>query len=419
MVSPDGAIRISGVAVAAAIAGPEAQELDAATASRRDALCLVAIVYAALTGRWPLLEEVSGVEPAPRMIEGVIAPSEIAAGVPDDLDALCRMTLNEAAGPLTPEDFANRIAPWSRERVHRAGVEPTVVLHLPSADEIAGDVPVVADAAAGMASDKPSSFAGPAEEEVTRTDSGQDDEQTGLPSGLSSQFDDVEPPLPPLPLLPASTALPPSRGQTRLVVLVVAAFVGLALFVGYRGLIGPGSSTSLSKPTPSHTVTVSTPTVTAPASPAPQAAATAAGPIAILSATGFDPQGDEKESNSQAPRVYDDNLATSWRSEIYQTAQFGNLKKGVGVLLDLGQPTSVHQVTLDLGNGPADVTVYAATEPSLQGATVIGTASAASGRTELKAASAMPEAQYVIVWFTSLVQDGSQFRVSLSEIALN
>lgn len=416
IVSPDGAIRVSGVAVAAAIAGPEAQEPDAATASRRDALCLVAVVYAALTSRWPLVEEVSGVEPAPRMIEGVVAPSEIAAGVPDDLDALCRMTLNEAAGPLTPGDFANRIAPWSRERVHRAEVEPTVVLHLPGADETTDDVPVVASTAAGMASGKPSSFAGPAEEEVARTDSGQDSERTGLPSGLSSQFDDVEPPL---PLLPASTALPPSRGQTRLVVLVVAAFVGLALFVGYRGLIGPGSSTSLSKPTPSHTVTVSAPTVTVPASPAPQATATAAGPIAILSATGFDPQGDEKEGNSQAPRVYDGNLATSWRSEIYQTAQFGNLKKGVGVLLDLGQPTSVHQVTLDLGTGPADVTVYAATDPSLQGATVIGTASAASGRIELKAASAMPKAQYVIVWFTSLVQDGSQFRASLSEIALN
>jgi len=202
-------------------------------------------------------------------------------------------------------------------------------------------------------------------------------------------------------------------------VLIVAVFVGLALFVGYHGLIGPGSSASLSKPTPRRTVTVSAPTVTVPASPAPQAAATAAGPIAILSATGFDPQGDHKENNSQAPRVYDSNLATSWRSETYQTAQFGGLKTGVGVLLDLGQPTSVHQATLDLGNGPIDVTVYAATDPSLQGATVIGTASAASGQIELKAASALPETQYVIVWFTSLAQDGSQFRASLSEIALN
>ena len=81
----------------------------------------------------------------------------------------------------------------------------------------------------------------------------------------------------------------PAVASPRLVMLVVAAFVGLALFVGYRGLIGPGSNTSLSKPTPRRTVTVSAPAVTVPASPAPQAAATAGGPIAILSATGFRP----------------------------------------------------------------------------------------------------------------------------------
>ncbi len=485
MVAPDGAIRVSGVAVAAAIDGPDEQEPDAATASRRDALCLVAIVYAALTSRWPLDEEVSGVEPAPRMVDGVVAPSEIAAGVPGDLDALCRMTLNEAAGPLTPGDFANRIAPWPRERVHRAGVDPTVVLHLPASGNITGDVPVIAGgteptvavsthdapthdqssaptesagpaesapqpdglgpvaipatvgdktaaagtatttafgaalasagAAAGAVSGKLSAYARAAGDKGARTDSDHSREQMNLPVGLSSK-DEVGPPL---PLLPASTALPPSHTQSRIVMVVMAAFVALALFVGYRGLIGPGSGTSLSKPTPRRTVTVSAPAVTVPASPAPQAAATGAGPIAILSATGFDPEGDQTESNSYAPRVYDGNLATSWTSELYATAQFGNLKKGVGVLLDLGQPTSVHQVAIDLGNGPVDLTVYAATSASLQGATVIGTASGASGHIEIKAASAMPEAQYVIVWFTTLAQDGSRFHASISEIALN
>jgi len=90
------------VAVAAAIDGPDEQGSDAAAASRRDALSLAAIVYAALTSRWPLEEGVAGVEPAPRMINGVVAPSEITAGVPSDLDALCLMMLNVSAGPLTP-----------------------------------------------------------------------------------------------------------------------------------------------------------------------------------------------------------------------------------------------------------------------------------------------------------------------------
>jgi hypothetical protein len=202
-------------------------------------------------------------------------------------------------------------------------------------------------------------------------------------------------------------------------VLIVATFVGLSLLVGYCGVRGPSNDTAQSKPTPRGTVTVSAPPVTVPASPGRQAGAAAAGPIAILSATGFDPQGDQKERNSQAARVYDGNLATQWTSEGYGTAQFGNLKKGVGVLLDLGQPTSVHQVTIDLGSGPVDLTVYAAPDPRLDGAAVVGTASAASGRIQLKAASTLPKAQYIIVWFTSAAPDGNQFRAAISEIALS
>jgi hypothetical protein len=486
LIAPDGAIRVSGVAIAATIDGPEQQEPDAVAASRRDAVSLVAIVYAALTCRWPLDEAVSGVEPAPRTIDGAVAPSEITAGVPGDLEALCRMTLNKAAGPLTPRDFASGIAPWPHERVYRAGVDPTVVMHLPDAEDVSGSAPVVvavvagaaeptvaisindlqaddpsggptevfwpsesaphpdrlestatpsvphkvaaagaanteafgsalagAGSAAGALGGKLSAFAGGAEQGVAPADSQHSRERLGPPDGLSTNFNDVERPL---PLLPASTALPPSRGQSKIVMLVVAAFVAIALFFGYHGLFG-ASGLSLGLPTAQRTVTVTAPGFTA--SPAPQAGATAAGLIAILSATGFDPQGDQTENNSQAAKVYDGNPATTWSSELYTTAQFGNLKKGVGLLLDLGQPTSVHTVTIDLANGPLDVTVYAATSPNIQGATVIGTASAASGRIQLKASTVMPQSQYVIVWFTSLAPLGGQFGASVSEIALN
>jgi hypothetical protein len=201
--------------------------------------------------------------------------------------------------------------------------------------------------------------------------------------------------------------------------VVMAAFVVAALFVGYRGLLGPSSDASQGRSTPRRTVTVKGPAVTVPASPAPQAAATAGGPIAILSATGFDPQGDHVENNSQAARVYDGDPATSWTSELYATAQFGNLKKGVGLLLDLGQPTSIHQVTIDLAHGPVDVTVYAATTPSLAGAAVIGTATAATGRVQVKAATPMPESEFIIVWFSSLAPEGGKFGASVSEIALS
>jgi eukaryotic-like serine/threonine-protein kinase len=503
--TPDGAIKISGVAVAAAI--DDVQEPDPTAASRLDAIGVVALAYAALTSRWPLDDKIIGIEPAPRVVGGVPAPSEIAAGVPADLDALCRMTLNEDTGPLDPGDFARQIAPWSRGQVHRIEVEPTIVLatrdlptrdlptrdlptrDLPThdvtppvgtpavgvpprhtlpgvatpgsspgspdevsrADSLAPEAPASAGdrvAAAGTAATKAvdaavaeagataalvvgkvGSFARAAADKATIGRTGEPDGAAGasdaglgggrmtLREALSTSAEDVEPPL---PLLPTWSTEAPSRNQPKLVVIIVATFLAVALVIAYFGTRGLGDGISVPNTTPKSRATAAAPPPSvAPTQGEPTAAADGQ-PIAILSATGFDPEGDGQEKNLQAPRVYDGNLATAWASEGYNSASFGGLgKKGVGVRLDLGQPTSVNQVTIDLGNGPVDLTVYAATKDSLDGATVIGAATDATGKVQIKAATPMPRTQYVIVWFTKLAPDGGRFRASISEIALS
>jgi hypothetical protein len=101
-----------------------------------------------------------GLEAAPTIVGGVAAPSEIAVGVPNDLDLICRMTLGGGRrGPVSPGDLALQIAPWPAEQPssdgatgiglrNREELEPTRVLPAMGAAGAAG----VAAGAAGVGS---------------------------------------------------------------------------------------------------------------------------------------------------------------------------------------------------------------------------------------------------------------------------
>jgi hypothetical protein len=165
---PDGEVKVRGLATEAALTG--ADRLSDERASRADAVGLVKIAYAGLTGRWPLVAVDGGLIPAggpvgletaPTIVGGVAAPSEIAVGVPNDLDLICRMTLGGGhRGPVSPGDLALQIAPWPsqppasdgasgiRLTPTREDFEPTRVLPA-VADLGAGAVAVGAAAGAG------------------------------------------------------------------------------------------------------------------------------------------------------------------------------------------------------------------------------------------------------------------------------
>ncbi|MBC9820315.1 protein kinase family protein [Terrabacter sp. MAHUQ-38] len=173
---PDGEVKVRGLATEAALT--DADRLSDEQASRADAVGLVKIAYAGLTGRWPMVAVDGGLvpagapvglEPAPTIVGGVAAPSEIAVGVPNDLDLICRMTLSGARrGPVSPGDLALQIAPWPSEPPASDGatgiglrsreeLEPTRVLPAVGASAAAGapGASLHADAADGLQGDPP------------------------------------------------------------------------------------------------------------------------------------------------------------------------------------------------------------------------------------------------------------------------
>jgi len=111
IVGRDATVTVCGTAVDAAADGTEPP--NTAVARRADAIGLVTVLYAALTGRWPGPRD-AGLPRAPRVGGRVVAPGDLVAGVPNDLDTLCAVTLGPYDdGPRSPADVAAELAPWA------------------------------------------------------------------------------------------------------------------------------------------------------------------------------------------------------------------------------------------------------------------------------------------------------------------
>lgn len=118
--APDDRVLITGLAVDGALLGQGIG--DARSTTRADTVGLVALLYAALTGRWPGTTfdageadgpAVPGLPTAPVLEGSPVAPAELVAGVPNDLDTLCAVTLGtNDDGPHSPAELVLELEPW-------------------------------------------------------------------------------------------------------------------------------------------------------------------------------------------------------------------------------------------------------------------------------------------------------------------
>lgn len=556
---PDGSVKLAGLATQAALVGQD--HVGGKRALRRDAKGLVALAYAGLTGRWPFPGDV-GLPPAPKVVSGVPRPSEIAVGVPNDLDTICQLTLNQDLGPISPGDYAAQIAPWPDLQAPEqaalaipagsvedylaasplasdapasdaAASDPaaavTQALPVPAGDAVgqtrwlpsdddaarrdaadarsaasdpdggaaaaefggeggasattaavggaggsaagmaagassaagaggaatgAGTAAGAAGAAAGVGAAAGASAAlsgalgsagkagrklagrlrqgassmGAAARSATARAEGAVAEKRELKAAIRRVEADSEVTIdqtpqqpvlePPVPLLPPESGAQPSRAQSRFVLASFAAATLAAGLVAGAVAFRPPQSDLEAILGSDATAPVSTATSSQSASPTSEASAApgTGEQLAIVGATGYDPEGDNVEYNDLAARVYDEDKASFWQSEGYQGPKFGGLKSGVGLIVDFGQDVTPKQITLTLPN-PSDLELYLGTSPDRAGANRIGTVSGEQGDVTLDVTDGAA-GRYLIVWFTDspLVSDG-RYRAMLAEVS--
>jgi putative peptidoglycan lipid II flippase len=138
-------------------------------------------------------------------------------------------------------------------------------------------------------------------------------------------------------------------------------------------------------------------------------------------ATVFSPEG-EADAPDQAPLAIDGNASTVWPIDTYSDpVPFPNFKNGVGLMLQLPQPTAIGEVTIDLNSTGTSVEIrsaQSATPSSLADTTVLTPATALRpGANTIKVENASPTS-YVLVWVSTLGQVNGESRSDIAEITL-
>jgi serine/threonine-protein kinase len=190
-----------------------------------------------------------------------------------------------------------------------------------------------------------------------------------------------------------------SRSAVLVSLVVVTALVLIALLV---------SSTDVGR-----TLFATDPTTTTTAPPAS---------LALRSAHSFDPMGsgEPTENESAARDAIDGDPLTSWRTEDYTTRAFGNLKSGVGLVIDLSGPHRLGHVSISSPTKGWSVqvrTVDGSVPDTLEGwgATV---ASASNIRGDVNLSLNDVAASSVLLWITDL-GDETPAHVEITEVGFS
>ena len=362
--SSSGQYRIRGLAVNAALRG-----ISAERPQRTDTESIGALLYAALTQRWPYDSDAHGLSGLPKGV-GLLPPDQVRAGVHRGLAEIAMRAL------------ANDGATASRQ-------EPPCT----TPDELA-------KAVAAMPRIRPPEPEFPAPPEYQRTTYQQG--SYGRPQQQAG------------PVVTQVMAPPPAPLQSRTgkalkwaVSALLIAALGLASWQVADRLLDQNNTSE-------------TPQNNQPQDTEDEKEVEIGKPVAIVGAHDFDPLGDGSEKPQGIKNAYDGDPSSFWNTDGYYSADFGRLKEGVGLVLDLGKAQQIGSVdvsflgdtSVELRTAPADATA----EPNSPGAFATQ-AKGSGGKVTLKPAKPVMT-RYVLVWLTKLPANGGTFRGKITDIKI-
>jgi serine/threonine protein kinase len=340
--------------------------VDADDPALADTQGLGRLLYATLTGHWAGLESTS-LPPAP-MAEGQPrSPRQVRAGVPTAIDSVVCDALFQRPRRDRPPVTTPALLAQALTEVSPAPARP--------------GVPPVADFAAGQ-----------------RLSAGDHDDPFSWPSGNGA-------------------GLPARRGRGRAApgqrAVTTSAVVGIIIVLVLVG-IGVGGwllSHRNSGPKPSPTQSHQT-------RPPRRVAAIQLKPVSATSAD--DPQA--------APLAIDSSASTFWHTSYYlDSPYFGNLKKGTGLVLDMGKPVKISQVRVKFGSTPgANVQIKvdnSALPPDPAAAGPLPTVAQANGigGSYTFTMNKPVRGRYVVIWLTKLpplTGTGNRYQANIYDVTI-
>ncbi|MGW2472258.1 protein kinase family protein [Streptomyces sp. NPDC001665] len=363
--SSSGQYRIRGLAVNASLRG-----ITSDGPQRADTEAIGALLYAALTQRWPYESDAYGLTGLPKGM-GLLPPDQVRAGVHRGLSEIAMRALaNDGATAsrqeqpcTTPDELAKAVAAMPR---------------IPPPEPV---------------------FTAPPEYQRTTYQQG----TYGRPAAAGPVVTQPVVPVPPAPLQSRT-----GKALKWVVSALLIAALGLGSWQLAETLIdrdnnsGGNPGTTQSNPENNDAPPVEK-----------------SKPVPIVHAKDYDPLGpDGSEKPQSIGNVYDSDPSSYWYTDWYATADFGRLKTGVGVVLDLGTTQRVGKVDVTFLGGDTSVELRTTSDSTIP-AKPTGFDTVAQGAgTQVSLKPAKPvQARYLLVWLTKLPPSGEgNFRGKISDI---